>query len=176
MSKQNVVLIGFMGSGKSTIGKKLSRVLNYRLLDTDAMIEERQGKKISEIFAQDGEAAFREAETELLEYLLQKEEHCIIATGGGMPLRPENAEYLHKIGTVILLDASPKTILERLKDDTTRPLLMGDNKEEKVNTLYQERLPKYTAAADCVVHTDDKSFYGILNEIETFYRNKKHEK
>lgn len=170
MHKENIILIGFMGSGKSTIGKKLSRALDYRFLDTDAMIEERSGKTITRIFAEDGEAAFRKAETDLLEDLLQNESHCVIATGGGMPLRPENAEYLKKIGLVILLNATPETILDRLKDDTQRPLLQGDNKEEKVRTLYNERLPKYTAACDHIVDTEKKSFYAIINEIETLYK------
>ena len=170
MSKENIILIGFMGSGKSTIGKKLARALEYRFLDTDELIEERAGKTITQIFAEDGEATFRRTETELLEELIQNETHCIIATGGGMPLRPENAACLKKLGMVVLLNATPETILERLKEDTQRPLLQGDNKAEKVNALYNERFPKYTAAADYVVNTDDKTFYSIINEIETLYK------
>lgn len=166
MSRKNVVLIGFMGSGKSTVGRKLANALNYRFLDTDALIEERGGKTIARIFAEDGEAVFRQIETELLEELSTTCDGCVLSTGGGMPLRPENAALLKKIGLVVLLDAAPEVILERLKDDTQRPLLQGANREEKVRTLYEERLPKYRAASDCVIETENKSFYAIISEIE----------
>ncbi|MGN1085261.1 MAG: shikimate kinase [Lachnospiraceae bacterium] len=166
MKKENIVLIGFMGCGKSTVGKKLANALQYRFLDTDALIEETCQKEISRIFAEDGEAAFRQAETDTLRGLKKEAEHCVIATGGGMPMREENARYLREIGTVIFLEAEIETILERLQDDTQRPLAAGEDREQRLKKLYAERLPVYRAAADVCIDTEGKSFYGIIQEIE----------
>lgn len=166
--KKNIVLIGFMGCGKTSVGTKLARVLQYRFLDTDQMLEEEFGCSISEFFAQKGEAAFREKETELLKRLSLDYDGIILSTGGGMPLCPENAELLKKIGVVVYLKTTKETTLARLKGDTTRPLLTGDNVEERVENLLNQRVPLYTAAADEIVETDGKSFYELISEIEKF--------
>ena len=117
----NIILIGYMGCGKSTIGKKLSYAVRKPYVDTDKLIETKEKKTISTIFSEQGEEAFREMETACIKSLFaQKQEH-VIAVGGGLPLRSQNRELLKKLGTVIYLRAKPETIYERLKTDTTRP-------------------------------------------------------
>ncbi|MCH5272662.1 MAG: shikimate kinase [Lachnospiraceae bacterium] len=171
MKNKNVVLIGFMACGKSTVGKKLAGALRYSFLDTDALIEETCQKKISQIFAEDGEEAFRQAETAALKKLKEEVKHCVIATGGGMPLREENVRYMREIGTVFFLQADIETILGRLRDDTQRPLAAGENRqerEERLRNLYAKRLPVYKEAAEICIDTEGKTFYGIIQEIEQY--------
>ena len=167
MKKNNIVLIGFMGCGKSTVGKKLANAFSYDFADTDAMIEEAYGKTISEMFEEDGEEYFRNAETELLRKLSKDAEGLILATGGGMPMREENAALLREIGTVVFLETKIETILERLQNDTGRPLADGEDREKRLRPLFEKRLPGYRAAADYILDTEGKSFYAIIEEIKT---------
>lgn len=171
MKKNNIVLIGFMGCGKSTVGRKLANALSYEFSDTDAMIEEAYGKTISRMFEEDGEAYFREAETELLKKLSSEAEGLVLATGGGMPMREENATLLREIGTVFFLEAKIETILERLQNDTGRPLADGEDREARLRPLYEKRLPVYREAADYILDTEGKSFYAIIEEIKTVAEN-----
>lgn len=120
---QSLVLIGFMGSGKTTLGVKLSYRLRMPVEDTDRLIERREGRSVSEIFADDGEEYFRRLETELLEELAEKAGGRIYSVGGGTPVREENRRLLKRLGRVIYLKASPETVYERIRDDATRPLL-----------------------------------------------------
>lgn len=166
MKKNNIVLIGFMGCGKSTVGRKLANALSYEFSDTDAMIEDAYGKTISKMFAEDGEAYFREAETELLKKLSSEAEGLVLATGGGMPMREENRTLLREIGTVVFLEAKIETILERLQNDTGRPLADGEDREKRLRPLYEKRLPVYREAADCILDTEGKSFYAMIEEIK----------
>jgi shikimate kinase len=163
--KDNIVLIGFMGSGKTSVGTKLARVLDYKFLDTDAYIEEEYQDTIAAIFANEGEASFRTLETETLKKLSQNLHGYVISTGGGMPLREENVALLHELGFVVFLKTSKETIYERLKDDKTRPLLQGDNPMKKIEELLTYRTPIYEAAADQVIVTDGESFYQIIKDI-----------
>ena len=163
--KDNIVLIGFMGSGKSSVGLKLARVLDYKFLDTDAYIEEEYGDTIATIFASEGEAGFRTLETKTLRKLKQNLHGYVISTGGGMPLREENVTLLHELGHVVFLKTSKEVIYERLKDDRSRPLLQGDNPMQKIEELLAYRTPIYEAAADSVTMTDGESFYQIIKEI-----------
>lgn len=162
----NIILIGFMGCGKSTIGIKLSYYLRTPLLDTDKLIEKKAQTTISEIFAKQGEPAFRDMETACIRDLIEEKGSYIISTGGGLPMREENAELLHKLGKVVLLRVKPETVYARLKNDTTRPLLQGDNPEQKIRDLMAVREPVYEACADVIVDVDDKSFEEILAEIK----------
>lgn len=171
MKKNNIVLIGFMGCGKSTVGKKLAGALSYEFADTDAMIEEAYGKTISQMFAEDGEEYFRNAETELLKKLSTEAEGLVLATGGGMPMREENAALLKEIGTVVFLEAKIETILLRLQNDTGRPLADGEDREKRLRPLYEKRLPVYRQAADYILDTEEKSFYAIIEEIKTVAEN-----
>lgn len=169
--KKNIVLIGFMGSGKSTVGIGLSYKLQRTLTDTDKMIEKQEGKSISEIFAQEGEPYFRERETELLKRLKQEKTRQIFSVGGGTPLRKENRKLLRELGVVVYLKVSPETVYERLKGDATRPLLQGDNPMERIRALLYEREDIYKEAADIVIVTDDKKPAQIVDAIVEIVQN-----
>ena len=162
----NVILIGFMGSGKTTVGLRLSYRLRRPVIDTDKEIEREEQRTISDIFAADGEAYFRDKETACLRKLIGSANHQIISVGGGLPIREENRALLHELGQVFYLRAKGETIYERVKDDTTRPLLRGGDPLAKIQALLNERDPYYQAAADVVISVDGKSFEQILNEIE----------
>lgn len=162
---ENVILIGFMGCGKTTVGLKLSYRLRRTVIDTDKEIEREEKRTISDIFATDGEPCFRDMETACLKRLLESTGGRIISVGGGLPMREENRKLLHELGQVFYLRAKGETIYERLKGDTTRPLLQGDDPLTKIRTLLSERDPYYRAAADVVITVDGKSFDQILDEI-----------
>lgn len=161
----NIILIGYMGCGKTTLGKKLSYKERIPLLDTDRMIEQKQGMSVSEIFAKKGEGAFRTMETECLKEIEGYSEKYIISAGGGLPIKEENRELLRKLGNVIYLRAKPETIYGRLKNDTTRPLLRGDDPEEKIRTMIGERGPVYELASDHIVDVDEKGQETVMEEI-----------
>ena len=162
----NVILIGFMGSGKTTVGLKLSYRLRKPVIDTDKEIEREEKRSISDIFATDGEAYFRDKETAYLRKLVKNGGNQIISAGGGLPLREENRALLHKLGQVFYLKASPQTIYERLKHDTTRPLLQVEDPQSKIKTLLGERDVYYRDASDVIVDVNGKDFEQILSEIE----------
>lgn len=162
----NVILIGFMGCGKSSVAVKLSYRMKQSVTDTDKLIEKKQGKTITEIFAQEGEEAFREMETEALKSLKETAKNQIISVGGGVPVKEENRILMKEIGKVVYLRARPETLYERVKDDTGRPLLQCDDPLDKIKTLLEERKEAYEAAADLIVDVDDKNYGQILYEIE----------
>lgn len=163
--KDNYVLIGFMGSGKTTFGKALAAHCGMDFLDTDEYIEQQAGKTIAQIFAEDGEEAFRQIETDTLIQLRDSLHNTVVATGGGMPLRKENARLLKEIGTVNYLTATCKEIYDRVKDDTKRPLLQTDNPYEKICNMMKERKPKYEAACDKVIDTNSNDIEEIIGAI-----------
>ncbi len=144
--------------------------MSYRLkmpyTDTDKMIEKQQLRTINEIFEADGEEAFRDMETECLKRLFENKQDYVIAVGGGLVLREENRTLIRKLGKAVYLCATPETIYERLKGDTTRPLLQCDNPKEKIKTMLDARGPVYASAAEIVIDVDGKSFDQILDEIE----------
>lgn len=162
----NVILIGFMGCGKSTVGLRLSYRLRRTLIDTDKEIEKEERRAISDIFEADGEAYFRDRETAIIQKLINNANNQIISVGGGLPVREQNRALLHKLGQVFYLQAEAATIYERVKDDTTRPLLQVEEPLKRIETLIRERDPYYRAAADVVITVDGKSFSQILDEIE----------
>ncbi len=172
--KDNVILIGFMGAGKTSVGTFLSRKNGLPLLDTDQLIEEEAGMTISRIFAEQGEAAFRIAESTVLERLLEKTDHSIISVGGGLPLLASNREILKQLGRVVFLRVCKDTVLTRLAGDTTRPLLMGDHVEERVEQLLSYRNPLYEQSAHQVVDVDEKTLEQIADEIEIPFHNPFH--
>lgn len=162
----NVILTGFMGCGKTSVGLKLSYRLRRTVIDTDKEIEREEKRTISNIFATDGESYFRDRETACLRKLIESAGNQIISVGGGLPLREENRRLLHELGQVFYLRATGETIYARLKGDTTRPLLQGEDPQSKIETLLRERDPYYREAADVVIEVDGKSFEEILSEIE----------
>lgn len=162
----NIILIGFMGSGKTTAGIALSEKMGCPFLDTDHMIEEQSGMKVRDMFERYGEEYFRRKETECLKELILKGEPHVISVGGGLPLREENHSLLKELGSVVFLSIKKETVLERLKGDKTRPLLKGADIDEKVDELLKFRNPIYMEAADLVVETDGKKVRTIIKEIE----------
>lgn len=160
----NIVLIGFMGSGKSTISDYLSTVFDMKLVEMDQVIAEKEGMSIPDIFSTYGEEYFRNLETDLLKEL-QTGESCIISCGGGVALRQENVIEMKKNGRVVLLTASPETIYERVKDSNDRPILEGNKNVEFIADMMEKRREKYEAAADVVVQTDNKTILQICEEL-----------
>lgn len=162
---ENVILIGFMGSGKTTVGFRLSYRLRRTVIDTDKEIEREEQRSISDIFAADGEAYFRDRETMCLRRLLNSTGNQIISVGGGLPLREENRKLLRELGQVFYLQASAATIYERVKHDTTRPVLQGSDPQAKIQKMLAERDRYYREAADSIINVDGKDFEHILCEI-----------
>lgn len=147
----NIILCGFMGCGKSSIGRKLSRKTGREFVDTDSYIEKKTGKTVSEIFAEVGESGFRKIETEVCRELSDRDD-LIIAAGGGTLTIPENVEILKKGGRIIFIDVSYENLCERLSRDTRRPLLQVENRNEVIKELLTKRLPLYRAAASVFVN------------------------
>lgn len=166
---ENIILIGFMGCGKTSVGIKLSYRLRRPMLDTDKLIEKDEGRTISEIFELEGEDCFRALETQCLKKLITTVDNHIISVGGGLPIREENHELLKQLGTVVYLRAGVETIYERVKHDTTRPLLQGDNPKQKIQTLMEKRAAVYEKAAEIIIDVDGKDFDDIINEIARNY-------
>jgi len=158
----NLILIGFMGTGKSTVGEALARRLNWPLLDLDQLIREREQRSIPDIFATDGEAYFRSVETKLLQESLQPGRR-VITTGGGVVLRPENVAAMLAGGVVIALKATPEEIIRRVSGDAQRPLLRG-NVEQRVHQLLAERAGMYDFAP-LQIETTGRPVAEIVDEI-----------
>ena len=150
----NLYLVGMMGAGKTTVGKLLSQDLGYRFLDTDSLISQVAGKSINEIFADDGEAAFRQLETNVLAEV-SSYKNLTIATGGGIVVDPFNWSYLQH-GIVVWLDAPIEVLHSRLQGDQTRPLLQDKDPLGKLQAILEERRPLY-ANADVHIHVESKS-------------------
>lgn len=160
---RNIILTGFMGTGKTAVGKELSRLLDIKLLDVDTEIEKSENMSINEIFGRFGEQSFREIETETIK-MLSRNSNVIISTGGGAVLRQENMDALRKNGIIICLTATAETILERTDNNSDRPLLKVQDPLEKINELLRFRKPYYEKA-DVVIDTEGKNPLQISEEI-----------
>ena len=160
----NIMLIGFMGSGKSTIAKYLSHILEMQDLETDEFIVKREDMTINEIFQRKGEEYFRRCENNALREL-ETRQGIIISCGGGMPMKDENVELMKKNGKIVLLTASPETIFERVRYSNERPLLNGNMNIEFISNLMKQREQKYLNASDIIVSTDNKTINEICEEI-----------
>lgn len=163
----NVVLTGFMGSGKTSAGKRLARMLNLPFVDVDRLIQERAGCSINEIFARHGEPYFRDLETDVLrEVLLQQGR--VVATGGGAVISPVNREMMHAHGVVVNLTAPISEIEKRLAFATDRPLLHAD-KGAKIRLLLEER-EKFYADADVRIDTTGKNIEDVASEVVAYLK------
>jgi len=140
--RKNIIITGFMGTGKSVVAKELARKLKMEFIDMDQIIEEGQRMSISDIFARYGENYFREQENKLVKELFQKE-NMVIATGGGTLLSSDNARRLSQAGEIVCLYADSQTIYHRVKRKNDRPLLKGENILNKINLLLEERMKIY---------------------------------
>lgn len=160
----NIVLIGFMGAGKSTISEFLKTAFAMDVIEMDHIIAEREGMSISDIFEVYGEQYFRDLETNLL-IEMQSRTNVVISCGGGTPMRECNVVEMKKNGRVVLLTAKPETILDRVKDSHDRPLIENNKTVSFIAELMEKRREKYEAAADIVIETDGKDELQICEEL-----------
>lgn len=162
-SIRNLALVGFMGVGKSTIGKQTATLLDFEFLDTDAWIEHTVGKPISQIFVEQGEAHFRDCEAALVRDLAQRD-RLVISTGGGLAANPDHMASLKSHALVVCLWASPETIWERVRHQDHRPLLQTPNPLESIRQLLAEREPVYRQA-DILVNTEVRTTKEIVHQV-----------
>lgn len=166
---QNIIIIGFMGVGKTEVGKLLAKKLNMTYVDTDAIIEKEQGMTINDIFDKKGEESFREMESKLLDKLAGIKGH-VVSTGGGIILRPGNVKKLKSMGPLVLLWSDPDTIYERVKGEGTRPLLNVKDARGKIKEILEFRAPIYEGIADLKVDTSLLSPEEASNKIAEFVK------
>ncbi len=167
----DIILIGMMGCGKSTVGRTLSIDLERPFLDMDALIEEQIGKSIPDIFREDGEAHFRSLETALLRYLVEGRhspaEGCVLSTGGGVPLRPENRELMRQLGFIIWLRVDVDVLYERTMRSNHRPLLaQAESLHERLTSLCETRYPIYEQTAHYIIDSSRKDICDVADEIK----------
>ena len=160
---KNIVLTGFMGVGKTEVGRELSAILGWKVVDVDDEIVKSKKMSINEIFSRFGEPAFRGMETEMIKKVSRKK-NVIISTGGGAVLRQENMEFLKTSGVVVCLTARPETILKRTSRNRERPLLHVEDPLQRIHDLLEARGPFYEKA-DIMIDTEGKSPIGIAEEI-----------
>lgn len=164
----NIYLTGFMATGKTTVGKALAEKLHKSYIDTDEEIVHDNEKSIPDIFACEGEEAFRKMESEVIEKLSLYEKQgmsFVVSLGGGAIKSEQNIKFMKESGIVILLYSKPEIIYERTKDDDNRPLLKGRHSVEGVRELLEERQPLYDKAKDFAVNTDSADIEAICSEI-----------
>ena len=160
-----ITFIGLPGSGKSTIGRQLARHWGLEFVDSDQVLESRLGCSITDFFASQGEVAFRDAEAQVLAELAQSDKVGILSTGGGAVLRPENRAVLHANTTVFYLQSSPEDIARRLRNDTNRPLLQGDDPLKRLRDLLAVRAPLYEETAHFVIDTVRCSTAQVVRKV-----------
>lgn len=161
----NIVLIGYRGTGKSTVGRLLASRLGHQLVSTDAEIVKRAQRTVPEIIAQEGWEYFRDLESDICRELAGRDQ-LVIDTGGGAILRTQNIDALKKHGTLFWLTASVETIAKRIGSDNQRPSLTGNKSfVDEIEEVLQERVPKYQAAADHVIATDHRSVTQLVETV-----------
>jgi len=161
---KNIILTGFMGVGKTSVGTRLAMDLGYTFVDTDKLIEHDQNMTINAIFAKFGEPYFREVESKIIQQVMQGENQ-VVSTGGGAVLWDMNREAFKKAGFVVCLTARPGVIFERIKHESHRPLLQTPDPQEKIRELLDNR-EKFYAQADITIDTSDKSVDQIISDIK----------
>jgi len=161
----NIILIGPMGAGKTTIGRQIARIFSYDFYDSDREIEERTGASIPLIFEMEGESGFRKREQNIISDLCQKN-HMVLATGGGAVLREKNQKTLSSSGTVVYLCADIDDLLERTAKDKNRPLLQTENPKETLKKILIERDPIYSELADIILATNKMTVHSAVKELE----------
>jgi shikimate kinase len=160
----NIILTGFMGVGKTSVGTQLARDLGYAFVDTDVLIEADQQIAINEIFEQYGEHYFRGIETKIIQQVLHSDRQ-VVSTGGGAVLRDENRAAFKKAGLVVCLTARPEVMFERIKNETHRPLLKTPDPMVRIKELLDSRARFYNQA-DLIIDTSEKSVDDAVNEIK----------
>jgi len=170
--KENISLIGFMGSGKTTIGKLLAERTGYLFIDLDRIIELSESKTVNEIFTCSGEEYFREIESKIIKKVYFNNK-CVFACGGGVILRGENMKLIRKNSTVFYLEISPREALNRLKGTSDRPLLQTSDKLKNVNALLESRNSMYEKYSDIIIQNDGNSAKSAVDEILKKFQNNK---
>ncbi|MEO0796439.1 MAG: shikimate kinase [Verrucomicrobiota bacterium] len=165
--RPNLYLVGFMGTGKSTVGRAFARRMKMQHIDSDKAIETDQGKSIPEIFKADGEGHFRGLERSFVEGG-HPEKNCVVSCGGGLVMAPGMIDELKKRGLVACLFASPDTILERTSGNANRPLLNVPDPRKRIRELLAEREPIYLSAGACF-YTDSQPMSEVVRHLERFY-------
>lgn len=170
----NVILIGFMGCGKTTIGARLANLLGFDFIDTDSLIVAKAGKPIPLIFKDRGEAEFRELETSILDDLhRESRQRCVISTGGGIVTQPSNLEKMRSLGVIVWLTTSSQTLWQRLKRNRDRPMLHTENPRKTFDELLAARQPLYQSLADLTIDssglTPDEAAYGMSESVRFFF-------
>jgi len=166
---KNIILTGFMGVGKTSVGTRLANDVGYTFVDTDALIEVDQKTSITEIFVKSGEPYFRDVETRIIREVMDREKQ-VVSTGGGAVIRDENRAAFRKAGYVVCLTARPEVIFERIKHETHRPLLKTPEPLTKIKDLLDSRANFYTQA-DAVIDTSEKSVDEVISEIKERIRH-----
>lgn len=164
MITENIFLVGPMGSGKSTIGRQLARVLRRKFYDSDREIEKRTGVTISWIFEMEGEEGFREREERVIDELSAKE-NIILATGGGAVLREQNRMHLKQRGQVVYLSSTIEQLYKRTANDKKRPLLQTADRRQQIESILKQRDPLYREVADIIVMTGERSVKNTVNTV-----------
>ena len=163
--KTSVALIGFMGAGKTTVGKILARKLNFGLVETDYLVAERAWQSILQIFKTSGEIVFREMEIEVVKEI-SKKDNLVIACGGGVVLNTINIDRLHQRATIVYLYASVEEIIKRIrKDKNIRPLISDKDSDDDIKSMIKFRAPFYRRSADITINTTNKSVEQIVEKI-----------
>lgn len=163
MSQRCVVLLGMMGAGKSEVGRELADRIGYQFLDTDKLIEKRAGKRISKIFQEDGEPAFRALEREVIASL-EGSAGKVLATGGGAIMDPANRSAFNRLGTTVYLKASARELYQRVKNDSSRPLLQTEDPKAEVARILSER-EQYYEDAIITIDTEDLSSNEVVDVL-----------
>jgi len=170
----NIFLVGLMGVGKSTIGKRLAKKLGKTFLDSDQEVEKRTGASIELIFDIEGEEGFRRREAAVIDELTARED-IILATGGGAVLLPENRKHLSERGVVVYLKTPVAILAERMAQDRKRPLLQNGDRLARLQTLQEEREPFYVEIADVIIKTDKLPLKKVIDRVlESLKQNADH--
>ena len=164
----NLALIGFMGTGKTSVGRLVADQLRFEFLDTDDLIETRSGKAINDIFSQNGESAFRQLECDLVEELSSVRQ-TVISTGGGLPVSPANLDSLKQHALVVCLWSSPEKIFERVRDQSHRPLLQSPDPLARIRSLLATREPFYKRA-DVLINSEFRSIREVAQQVILQFR------
>ena len=162
----HIVIIGFMGSGKTKVGKRLAKDFNLPFIDVDRIVSKKMNLTMKEIFERFGEPFYRALETTVIKALIDDPEQKVISLGAGLPMQEQNAKYIKKLGTVVYLKGSYATLKKRLENSSNNPLIEGEDKEDKIKKLLKQRDPVYAKFADVEMVTGDKPFEELIAQLE----------
>lgn len=162
----HIVIIGFMGSGKTRVGKRLAKDFDLPFIDIDRVVTRKMNLSVKDIFDKFGEPFYRALETTVIKELIKDQEQKVISLGSGLPMQEQNEKYIKQLGTVVYLKGSYETLKERLENSKSNPLINGDNKADKIKKLLKQRDPVYAKFADIEMITGDKPFEELISQLE----------